>query len=656
MKLVLPITVFIAALCFSAGFVTVESSPEGLVIEFNSDEIRFGTIELSGKNYTTIRMDRAETLNDVSFPKLPVYRFWLEIPVDARVKVDIEEQRVETIEGTGFAVEPAVMSASKSEYRSDVTVEFDHDVYDNCRSFPSSWSRVVECGMMRGRNLALVEIMPLIWNPSSNNFNLLAEASIKVSFEGGDIAQSFYLADRYSSAPFERILSNQLINYGTFESNNYSENDLDSEAYLIVGHSDFTDSAMEDFVDHKEDLGFNVTMVDLATTGSSDSEIQAYILNAIENWPDPPSYVLLVGDTGYLPGYSATKYSGVTDLYYVTLDDGGYFPDAFIGRFSVQSETQCEIMVARVLDYEDTGPYAWVQNTCWIASNDNWNISQGTHDYCISNYLDPRDYTYDKVYPHEGGTAADAVSSINGGISMLTFSGHGSKTSWADMSFSQTNFNQLTNDDMFPGVLSHACLTGDYGYGTAWCETWTRTSGRGGLWFWGSVPSSYWDEDDIMEKGEYKSFLDDDVYYAMGFLNAGKLAVYNYYSGGGNSQRYYEAYNLMGDPSIVMKTWPNPDFLGITEEGHSPTARTGLAILITNPVMSSTFMTIRGAIGPASLEVFDLAGRIVACPFLGELINTASFTWNTSGLSTGVYFLRLTQGEDVEVVKVSLIR
>ncbi len=101
---------------------------------------------------------------------------------------------------------------------------------------------------------------------------------------------------------------------------------------------------------------------------------------------------------------------------------------------------------------------------------------------------------------------------------MVTFSGHGSTTSWGDMSFPQSSFNQLTNDGMFPGVLSHACITGDFSVSTCWGETWTRTPERGGLWFWGSVPNSFWDEDDIQQIGEFEAFLGNDVYWPKGSL------------------------------------------------------------------------------------------------------------------------------------------
>ncbi|MCK5064670.1 MAG: hypothetical protein KAQ97_05270, partial [Candidatus Fermentibacteraceae bacterium] len=473
------------------------------------------------------------------------YRTWLEIPIGSTIEISIENEIIHTLDGPQWPIEPGILSASKSDPRDSFTMEFDESVYVGGTPFPESWVRVIYAGHMRGRNLALVEVLPLRWNPADNSCDLLSEATITLSYEGGDLGATFASATRYYAPPFERILSSMVSNYGLFEVGCKSS----PAPFLIISHEDFLGADLDNFIAWKESLGFEVTLVDLSVTGSTYQDIEDYILNAIENWSNPPQYVLLVGDTMYIPGNIATRYSGITDLYYVCLDDGGYLPDAFIGRFSVRTAEQIEVMANRPVAYEQNvnGFTPWVQNTCWIASNDYWNISEGSHNYCINTYLDPMGYTYDKIYPHTyGSNASDAIASINGGVSMLTFSGHGFTTSWDDMSFNSSHFAQLNNDGMFPGVLSHACLTGSYGSGasSAWCETWTRTPSKGGLWFWGSVPNTYWTDYDVMEKGEYHWFLGEDLYVTMGFLNGGKLDLYDYYSGGGRTAYYFEGYNL----------------------------------------------------------------------------------------------------------------
>jgi hypothetical protein len=649
MKVAVILIAVFACVSFAAGLTRVESSETGVTLNLSAAMPEFGTVSYQGTQFTTVSMIGAENLAEAGFPALPVYRTWIEIPVGAEVVATVSESRIETINTNGIAVVPAIQSATKDNPRDSFTVPFDTEVYSTGTTYPENWVRIIYAGGMRGRNLALVEVTPVRWSASEGTFTVLAGAEISLDFRGGDLAASYEQASRLGCREYETILESTLVNYGTFEGGL----DTPPAPYLIIGHSDFVTTAMDTFVAHKEALGFTVNMVDLSVTGSTAPEIRTYIQNAINSGT---VYVLLVGDTAFLPGGTATTYSGVTDLYYACLDDGGWIPDAFIGRFSVTTTGEAVLMAERVIAYEDAvGVQSWIQNACWIASNDSnyWQVAEGTHNYCISTFLDPRGYNSIRVYPHTGGgTAADAIVAINAGVSMVTFSGHGSETSWSDMSFGSSDFAQLTNDGMFPGVLSHACVTGNYAVGTCWGETWTRTPGKGGLWFWGSVPNTMWDQDDIQQRGEYQAFLGNSVYWPKGFLNQGLMALYTYYSGGGSTQYYYEGYTLFGDPSVMMKTWP---MTGI-EDDLSGAVGSPVSISAPNPVYGSVPVTLTGVSGPARLEIFDVTGRIVATPFQSDLNGSAMFTWDASSMSTGVYFMRLTQGSDVATSRVSVIR
>ena len=646
MKTAFLILIAFACVSFAGGLTRVESSETGITFDLSASMPEFGSVILQGAEFTTVSMDGAENLEEAGFPRLPVYRAWIEIPVGAEVIATVSPVRTETIGHNGMAVVPAVQSATKDNPRDAFTVSFDSDVYSAGSAYPENWVRIIYAGGMRGRNLALVEVTPLRWNASQGDFTLLAGAEIALEFQGGDLAASYEQASRLGCTEYETLLQNTVENYGTFEGGM----DTGPAPYLIIGHSDFVTTGMDAFVSHKEVLGYTVTMVDLSVTGSTSAEIRAYIQTAINSGT---VYVLLVGDTAFLPGGAATKYGGVTDLYYACLDDGGWIPDAFLGRFSVTTTGEAILMAQRVIDYESTvGVLGWVQNALFIASQDNYSISEGTHNYCISTYLNGLGYNSITVYPNSGGTAAQAVTAINAGVSMVTFSGHGAETYWADMSFPISSFNQLTNDGMFPGVISHACVTGEYATATCWGENWTRTPGRGGLWFWGSVPNTMWDEDDYQQRGEYDSFFGDGTNWSKGFLNQGLMAVYAAYSGGGSTQYYFEGYTLFGDPSVIMKTWP---MTGIEEE-NSGVAGSLISVATHNPVYGSAPVTLTGVNGPATLEIFDVSGRVIDTPFSENLSGSAVFTWDASSISTGVYFMRLTQGSNVATSRVSVIR
>lgn len=735
MKLLLPALALLATSAF-AGLSTVETTVDGVVLSLDTPMPRFAETTLDGGVYSNVLVAGSENLAEVGLPALPVFRTWMIAPIGAGIEVSLDNEVVSTLEMSGAApVAPGVPSVPKDQPRDSYDLVFDRDVYVDGEAYPDGWVRIVDAGMMRGRRLVLVEVTPVRWDPAAHSVDVLESARISVGFTGGDLALTLSEAERMAASGFEPLLASMAPNYYTF--NSFDGTDSPMGGYLIIAHPDFYETAMDDFVTWKSMSGYEVTLVSTATSGSTPTAIQAYIRNAISTWSTPPQYVLLVGDTGFIPGFSATEYSGVTDLYYVCLDDGGWVPDAFIGRFSVTTTGQAILMADRVIDYEQwnyAGSGAWLQSTGWISSSDNSNITEGTHNYCITNYVAPLGYTYDRLYPATyGSDAADVVAAVNQGESMLSFSGHGSPTSWGDMSFGSGNFAQLTNDNMFPGVLSHSCNTGDYSTATAWCETWTRTAGKGGLWFWGSVPSSYWDEDDIQQKGEYASFLGDGIYWPMGFLNSGKLSLYAYYSGGGSTRYYFEGYNLMGDPSVEMWTWQTAGGVPMTMNVTHPASVTGtgpvtvsvsgatddalvclykegevlerdwttggsvtlyvapattgtmnvtvrrhnykpyigtitvnsvgigggetpaaFGLSCANPLFGMDVVTITGN-GPASLEVFDLTGRIVARPFQGDVPGTMTVN-ATDGLSSGVYFLRLSGAGEITSQRVTVIR
>ncbi len=80
-----------------------------------------------------------------------------------------------------------------------------------------------------------------------------------------------------------------------------------------------------------------------------------------------------------------------------------------------------------------------------------------------------------------------------------------------------------------------------------------------------------------------------------------------------------------------------------------------LQIQLPNPVYCNEIVTILGKPGLIKLEVYDLAGRLVDAPFLGEVVGSHSFSWDSSSLTTGIYFLRLTQSDETMVQKITVI-
>jgi hypothetical protein len=215
---------------------------------------------------------------------------------------------------------------------------------------------------------------------------------------------------------------------------------------------------------------------------------------------------------------------------------------------------------------------AWIKKAAFMASTDNHDVSEGTHNYVIDTYLTPNNYTCDKLYSYYGATTQQVKDALNNGRSLAIYSGHGGTDYWADGPvFYQSDVNGLTNDGMYPFVASHACLTNQFTESECFGETWLRAPNKGGLAFWGATTYSYWDEDDILERSMFKAWWDDSIETIGGMTNMGLYYLYQYYSGGGMSQYYFEEYNVLGDSSV--KIWRGVS--NVNTPPNTPDAPTG---------------------------------------------------------------------------------
>ncbi len=207
-----------------------------------------------------------------------------------------------------------------------------------------------------------------------------------------------------------------------------------------------------------------------------------------------------------------------------------------------------------------------------MASEDNYTVSEGTHNWVISNYMDPNEIVSDKLYCHTySATTQQVRNAFNDGRFYGIYSGHGGTYSWADgPSFSQTDVRNLTNLNMYPFVCSFACITGTYTVTECFVETWILEEDGAAVHVTGSSVNSYWTEDDVLEKRLFDSIYDedDDVPSEAGPVwNEAKMRYLSQMGSGSTTRRYFEMYNPMGDPALLLAA---PPPLTITLPGGAP--------------------------------------------------------------------------------------
>lgn len=519
--------------------------------DITSTEVgEFATIVLPGEGFTT----------NVGEARLPLIRYVLEIPQEAEPIIAIESTDWKSISLPDLDVPSQIIPVQPSvEKNSMGNPDFviDEQYYSSNAFAPKNIANIADVQEIRGHRFALVEVSPIQYNPVTGDIKAMNACKISIDLQDCNMPLTYEKIARYSSPAYDDLFKIMFDNYGYYEKNIAS---LDEEGYLIIVYDDFFEE-IEPLAELKTYFGFDTTVTKTSEIpgGATKENIKNYIEEAYNEWSIPPTYILLVGDTPEIPTFTGQT-SGPTavDLYYVTMDEEDFLPDIHIGRFPASLESEVTAMVEKTVYYE-TGNFEdneWIKKAAFMAGVDNYQISEGTHNYIIENYLDPQGYICSKLYETTyGATTQDVADALNNGRSLAVFSGHGGTTSWGDgPPFSQSDVNSLTNYQMYPFVCSHACITGSFAYSECFGETWLRAEDKAGLAFWGASANTLWTEDDILEKGMFKAWWDDGLLTIGAMTDMGLYYLYENYSGGGNTKYYYECYNILGDPSIAIWT------------------------------------------------------------------------------------------------------
>ncbi len=540
----------------------LRSDQSGLTLELTLHGFTAETVETRGGAFTSIGVPGCGVSTEVGRASLPVLRELVQLPVGALadVTVTVLETRTATLEELGIAhrIAPLQAPVEKVPGALESAPFVLDDAYYTSSAASHIWADVAAGGTMRGMDFAELSVSPLRYNPSDGTIEYATRIVVEVSFTGGDMLQTAAMMERYANPYVGKLARDLFINHTAYE----GRYDIPLPiGYLIVTHDNF-ESAIQPLADWKAQKGYDVTVVATSDIpgGNTKENIKAYIEDAYDNWAVPPTFVLLVGDTGYISHWVGTQSdSPSTDLYYVTMDGSSdWQPDLWVGRFSCTSSAQVTNLVDKTVEYETfdlTSGTGWIKKAVFMASEDNYTVSEGTHNSVISSYLTPAGYTSQKLYMHTyNATTAQVSAAFNDGRGIGIYSGHGAITYWADgPQFTATNVNALSNGDMLPLVHSYSCLTGQFST-ACFGETWINATNKGALVFWGSSVTSYWDEDDVLEEGTFEAFFGEDYTWACGISHRAMYHLYTHYSGGGSTRRYFEMYNILGDPSVDIWT------------------------------------------------------------------------------------------------------
>ena len=369
--------------------------------------------------------------------------------------------------------------------------------------------------------------------------------------------------------------------------------------YLILAPAAFV-PALADLIALRRSQGLVVTVEELqpiydAFDGRPTPEaIHAYLQNAYATWDPRPTYVLLVGDGTFdpkqyrtdskptvLPPYLADvdPWMGETaaDNRYALLDGGGQgsddiLPDVLVGRLPVNTITETQIVVAKIVGYEKAPyPGGWNGTVLFVADAADEGGDFAAESAALASTFVQAPFVSRAIYfAPPSTTVTDTHLAIlthwNAGAGLILYNGHASVRQWAaERFFHRDDVAGLYNAGQLPVLLEMTCFTGLFHEpsGTTLDETLLRTAGGGAVAVWGATGLGVATGHQQLAQG----FLAATFQRPAGTIGAAALAgKLQLVASGSSALDLVDTFTLLGDPAMTL----NQTLVPWTDRLHLP--------------------------------------------------------------------------------------
>jgi hypothetical protein len=569
-----------------SGATLLEQDQTGLTMRIDVGEIEINTVSTREGEFVQLTVPGFARSQRIGEPNLPVINRLLSIPFECELRVEVMDFETEEFSlidyGVAVPIIPVQPSLSKSQNPEDVPFEYQRGLYQKSGYYSLPLAQTAIDGIMRAVRLGRVAVAPIEYDPVANRIKVHKQITVRIDYLHPDWAKTENMRRRNYSPYFEPVYR-QLLNYEPLPSFLLDDLVQYPVTYLIVSDRMF-EGQLQPFIDWKTMKGFDVIVCYTDEIGYSNNEIKNYLQDLYYAISPAPSFVLLVGDDQQIPAF---QFSGhISDLSFCEYT-GDHNPEMYYGRFSAQEPSLLQPQINKTLEYEQylMSEPDFLDDVTLIAGVDgyyaethgNGQIRYGTRHYFNRGH-DINAYVW--LYPEsdEPGAAGEIIQTVNDGISFINYTAHGWHGGWADPEFSSGNVSNLTNEGQYPLAIGNCCLTNTFGddYSTPCVgEVWLQSENKGAIGYIGASDNTYWNEDYWWGVGYHSGPINGDAYdyedtgigaydglfhdhgeqlsdhYIVNdaIIFCGNMAVQE--SGSNLTYYYWEAYHLMGDPSVM---------------------------------------------------------------------------------------------------------
>jgi hypothetical protein len=559
--------------------IAVQSSGDTTTLHYTLGAFSTTPVKINGNAYDQISLGKEAISLIAGAPELPSVSRSIIIP-DATMNIQILSSSY--IDYPNIHVAPSKGNLPRTINPADVPYTFG-PVYTQDTWYPASIAELQDAYYLRDYHGQVVTIHPFQYNPIEATLRYYNDITVQVSPSTPLRTHSPQQPLAKVDSDFFPIYEEHFLNFNTGKYTPVPE-----QGNMLVITYDAFWSTMVPFVQWKNMKGIQTKMVNVSTIGNANA-IKAYIANYYNT--TGVTFVLLVGDASQVPTliFSYTYGLGASDPVYSYVVGSDHYADLFVGRFSAENVEQVQTQVNRSISYEryPQAGATWYKNGTGIGSE--YGVGDdGEYDYQhirnIRSLLLGFTYTYvDEFYGgSQGGndspgepTTTMISNALNAGRSIINYCGHGWSQGWGTSSFSNTEVNALTNDNMLPFIISVACNNGEFDDTTCFGEAWLRATHNGkptgAIGAYMSSISQYWsppmeaqDEFNNILVGIYANNIKTTF---GGLCYNGAASMIDKY--GSQGIEMADTWILFGDPSLQVRT-NTPATLTVTHNSFIP--------------------------------------------------------------------------------------
>ncbi len=197
-----------------------KSGNKVLIIEFTIPNFNASKCAHNGTEFQIIKIPGYYQTSEAGKPQLPFKGYLFGIPPGTKAVLEILD--FESVIIPNYNICPAAKLVIKQDIKKllpdkDVNYEFylEQSVYSTNNFYPHQIAKTGNTGFIRDQCVGNFQIFPVQFNPVTHEIRWYKKIKIKISFITSNYKVNSPVSRIDVSKPFEKILSNSLLNYQT---------------------------------------------------------------------------------------------------------------------------------------------------------------------------------------------------------------------------------------------------------------------------------------------------------------------------------------------------------------------------------------------------------------------------------------------------------